>query len=78
MRGDKFSDEQKKLDEVMNELADVARDQDDIAAEANRIFESYAEKADEVARDHRARPPRRRARCSRSCARGCATSTRPA
>jgi hypothetical protein len=53
LRGDKFSDEQKKLDEVMNELADVAKDQDDIAAEANRIFESYAEKADEIARDHR-------------------------
>ncbi len=53
LRGDKFSDEQKKLDEVMNELADVAKDQDDIAAEANRIFESYAEKADEVAKDHR-------------------------
>ena len=43
LRGDKFGDEQKKLDEVMNELADVAKDQDDIAAEANRIFESYAE-----------------------------------
>lgn len=53
LRGDKFSEEQKKLDEVMNELADVAKDQDDIAAEANRIFESYAEKADEVAKDHR-------------------------
>src|SRR5262249_47537418 len=53
LRGDKFSDEQKKLDEVMNELADVARDQDDIAAEANRIFDAYAQKADEVARDHR-------------------------
>jgi hypothetical protein len=53
MRGDKFSEEQKKLDEVMNELSDVARDQDDIAAESNRIFEAYAEKADEVARDHR-------------------------
>ncbi|HMG23381.1 MAG TPA: hypothetical protein VK607_18730 [Kofleriaceae bacterium] len=53
MRGDKFNDEQKKLDEVMNELADVAKDQDDIAAESNRIFEAYAEKADEVARDHR-------------------------
>ncbi|HEX8115081.1 MAG TPA: hypothetical protein VF516_45445, partial [Kofleriaceae bacterium] len=53
MRGDKFSDEQKKLDEVMNELADVAKEQDDIASESNRIFESYAEKADEVARDHR-------------------------
>ncbi len=53
LRGDKFSDEQKKLDEVMNELADVAKDQDDIAAEANRIFEAYAEKADEVAKDNR-------------------------
>jgi hypothetical protein len=53
LRGDKFSDEQKKLDEVMNELSDVAKDQDDIAAEANRIFEAYAEKADEVAKDNR-------------------------
>lgn len=53
LRGDKFTDEQKKLDEVMNELADVAKDQDDIAAESNRIFESYAQKADELAKDHR-------------------------
>ena len=53
LRGDKFTDEQKKLDDVMNELADVAKDQDDIATEANRIFEQYAQKADEVARDHR-------------------------
>ncbi len=53
LRGDKFGDEQKKLDEVMNELADVAKDQEDIAAESNRLFESYAQKADEVARDHR-------------------------
>ena len=53
LRGDKFSDEQKKLDEVMNELTDVAKDQDDIASEANKIFEDYAHKADEVARDHK-------------------------
>ena len=53
LRGDKFGEEQKKLDEVMNELADVAKDQDDIATEANRLFEAYAEKADEVAKDHR-------------------------
>ena len=51
LRGDRFSEEQKKLDEVMNELADLAKDQDDIAAEANRLFEAYAEKADEVAKD---------------------------
>ncbi len=53
LRGDKFADEQRKLDEIMNELADVSRDQDDIAAEANRIFESYAEAADELAKEHR-------------------------
>jgi hypothetical protein len=52
LRSDKFGEEQKKLDEVMNELADVAKDQDDIAAEANRIFEAYARKADGVAKDH--------------------------
>ncbi len=53
LRGDKFGDEQKKLDEVMNELSDVAKDQDDIATEANRLFEAYAQKADEVAREHK-------------------------
>jgi hypothetical protein len=53
LRGDKFSDEQRKLDEVMNELADLAKDQDDIAADASRIFEDYALKADEIAKDHR-------------------------
>lgn len=53
LRGDKFNEEQKKLDEIMNELADVAKDQDDIAAEANRIFEQYARKADDLAKDHR-------------------------
>jgi hypothetical protein len=53
LRGDKFGDEQRKLDEVMNELADVARDQDDIVAEANRIFDAYARKADDLARDNR-------------------------
>jgi hypothetical protein len=52
LRSDKFGEEQKKLDEVMNELADIAKDQDDIAAEANRIFESYARKADEMAKDN--------------------------
>jgi hypothetical protein len=53
LRGDKFTEEQKKLDEVMNELADVAKDQDEIAAESNRIYESYAQKANEVAKEHR-------------------------
>ncbi|MBP9085890.1 MAG: DUF4175 family protein [Kofleriaceae bacterium] len=46
LRGDRFSDEQHKLDEVMNELADTAKDQDDIAGEASRMFDEYAAKAD--------------------------------
>jgi hypothetical protein len=53
LRGDRFGDEQKKLDEVMNELSDVAKDQEDIAAEASRIFDAYAGKADEIAKDNR-------------------------
>jgi hypothetical protein len=53
LRGDKFNDEQKKLDEVLGELADVKKDQEDIAADANKMFEQYAEKADELAKEHR-------------------------
>ena len=53
LRGDKFGDEQKKLDEVMNELADLSKDQDDIAGEASRIYDAYSAKAASVARDHR-------------------------
>lgn len=53
LRGDKFGDEQKKLDEVMNELADLTKDQDDIAAEASRLFDAYAQQADAVAKDNR-------------------------
>jgi hypothetical protein len=52
LRGDRFGDEQKLLDEVMDELADLARDQEDIAAEADRIFDRYAEAADDLARDN--------------------------
>jgi hypothetical protein len=52
LRGDRFGDEQQAFDEVLDELADVAGDQDDIAAEADRIFDRYAETADELAREH--------------------------
>jgi hypothetical protein len=51
LRGDRMSDAEKKLDELMDELADVAGDQADIAAEADKIFERYAERADELMRD---------------------------
>ncbi len=51
LRGDRFADGEKKLDELMDELADVTRDQADIAAEADRIFERYAERADDLMHD---------------------------
>jgi hypothetical protein len=52
LRGDRFGDEQQLLDEVLDEVSDLARDQDDIAAEADRIFDRYADKADDLAKDH--------------------------
>lgn len=52
LRGDRFNDEQKKLDEVMNELADLSKDQDDIAAEASRIFDEYAAKIDRLSEEN--------------------------
>jgi hypothetical protein len=52
LRGDRFGDEQQLLDEVLDELADLAKDQDDIAAEADQIFDRYADKADDLARAH--------------------------
>lgn len=51
LRGDRFTDGERKLDELMNELADLAQDQTDIAAEADRIFERYADRADELMHD---------------------------
>ena len=51
LRGDRMSDAEKKFDELMNDLSDLADDQGKIAAEADRIFERYAERADELSRD---------------------------
>jgi hypothetical protein len=51
LRGDRFDEEQKKLDELMNDLADLAGDQREVAAEADRIFERYADRADELLKD---------------------------
>ena len=53
LRGDRFSDEQHKLDEVMNELADTAKDQGDIAGEASRLFDEYAAKADDMSKGNK-------------------------
>ncbi len=51
LRGEKFSDEERKLNGLMDELADVAQDQRDIAEEADRLWENYAERADEMMRE---------------------------
>lgn len=51
LRGDRFADGEKKLDELLDELADVTNDQAEIAAEADRIFDAYAERADELMDD---------------------------
>lgn len=51
LRGDRFTDGEKKLDELMNELADLAQDQADIAAEADKMFDRYADRADELMKD---------------------------
>lgn len=59
LRGDRFGDEQRKLDEVMNELADLARDQDDLAAEASRLFDEYAAKIDRLSADNQREAQRR-------------------
>ena len=51
LRGDRFADGERKLDELLDELADVTADQADIAAEADRIFDQYADRADELMQD---------------------------
>jgi Domain of unknown function (DUF4175) len=52
LRGDKFGESEKKLDELMNELADLGADQRDVAAQADKLFQRYAERADKLLSDH--------------------------
>ncbi|HTJ43137.1 MAG TPA: DUF4175 family protein [Kofleriaceae bacterium] len=52
LRGDKFSESEKKLDELMNDLADLAQDQRDIAAQSDKLFQRYADRADKLLSDH--------------------------
>jgi len=51
LRGERFGPEQQKLDQLQNDLADLSKDQSDIAAEADRMFERYADKADKLMED---------------------------
>jgi molecular chaperone GrpE (heat shock protein) len=51
LRGDKFSEEEKKFGELMDQLADLAQDEKDIAKEADNIWERYAQRADDMMKD---------------------------
>lgn len=51
LRGDRFSEGERKLDELMNELADLAKDQADLAADADQMFDRYADRADALMDD---------------------------
>lgn len=51
LRGDKFSEEEKKFAEMMDQLADLAQDEKDIAKEADSIWDRYAQRADDMMKD---------------------------
>ena len=51
LRGDRFSEQQKKFDELRGELADLARDQKDVAEEAGRLQRRYAEQAADLMKE---------------------------
>ncbi len=50
LRGDKFSAGERKLNQLMNDLADLAKDQKDIADAADKIWRRYAKKAAKMMR----------------------------
>lgn len=51
LRGDKFSEEQRKFEALRSELADLAKEQGDIAEAASEMQQRYAEAAAELMKD---------------------------
>lgn len=51
LRGDRFSKEEKLFEEMMDAMADLSQDQQDIADRADEIYERYAEAASQL-QDH--------------------------
>ncbi|MBL4636477.1 MAG: hypothetical protein JKY56_21645 [Kofleriaceae bacterium] len=51
LRNDKFSEEEKEFQEAMDQLADLAQDQQDIADKTDQIYERYAESVSELMRE---------------------------
>ncbi|MBT8493049.1 MAG: hypothetical protein KJO07_08320, partial [Deltaproteobacteria bacterium] len=62
MRGERFGDQQKHFDEVRSKLADLTRDQQKVADQANRLWERYA---DEVADQTKEKAPETRRKVAR-------------
>jgi hypothetical protein len=51
LRGDRFSAEQQKFEELASELADLAQDQNEIASATEELYDKYKEKAADAMRD---------------------------
>jgi ribosomal protein S20 len=51
LRGDKFSESERKLGELMDKLADLSQDQRDLAGAADDIWNRYAARADDMMRE---------------------------
>ncbi|ACY15675.1 hypothetical protein [Haliangium ochraceum] len=52
LREDRFSEEERRFAEMMNELSDLGEDQKELAADAEDLWERYAARADEMMRDN--------------------------
>jgi hypothetical protein len=52
LRGERFTEEERRFAQTMNDLGDLADDQQQLAAAADELWERYAERADELMRDN--------------------------
>ena len=52
LRGERFTEEERRFAQMMNELGDLADDQKQLAGDADELWERYAARADELMRDN--------------------------
>ncbi len=48
LRGEDFAEGEKQLEEILNDVADLAQDQDDIANQASQIYQRYSDAVNEM------------------------------
>lgn len=48
LRGEDFAEGEKQLEEILNDVADLAQDQDDIANQASQIYQRYSDAVNEL------------------------------